>query len=204
MRKALLIVLCMVMVIIYPVQALAAPLDFGGGVSDEYEYEEIVFLSGTPIKFVGTFTVTERNRGNVTDLGYKFVLSPEDKTIKGKLDRKMNYEIVNENFSEKGQTVAEATVNSYRETITIGEDKYTLSDYQFSKYRYYRQPYRLRIITLTTIISRKLYEINKDEGRVSVETSGGSVGYKNFLGGSTETQILDYMMDTERGFNHRG
>jgi len=192
----------MVMVIIYPVQALAAPLDFGGGVSDEYEYEEIVFLSGTPIKFVGTFTVTERNRGNVTDLGYKFVLSPEDKTIKGKLDRKMNYEIVNENFSEKGQTVAEATVNSYRETITIGEDKYTLSDYQFSKSDIIDNRPASDYYS-ATIISRKLYEINKDEGRVSVETSGGSVGYKNFWG-STETQILDYMMDTERGFNHRG
>lgn len=196
MRRSLLILLCMVMIILYPAEVLAVPLDFGGGVNDEYEYEEIVFISGTPIKFIGTFSVTERKRDNVSDLSYKFMLTPEDKTIEGKLDRKLSYQIVNQDYSEKGQTVAQASVKSYRETITIGEDKYTLSDYQFSKSDiidnrpasdYYSG----------TVISRKLYDINKDEGRVSIETSGGSVGYKNFWG-TTETQILDYMIDTER------
>ena len=34
--------------------AEAAPPDFGGGVNNEYDYEEVVFVSGTPVKFVGS------------------------------------------------------------------------------------------------------------------------------------------------------
>jgi len=196
MRKYRFIILAFLFTVVFPFQAAAQPLDYGGGVNDEYEYEEYVFINGEPIKFVGTYTVTENDRGNLINLSYRFNLEPEDKRIDGKISRRISYEISKDKYSEKGQTVASTNVKSYRETIEIGEDKYSLEDYQISESKvvdnrpasdYY----------LGTMTARKIYEINRDEGRVTVQISGGNVGYKNFWG-KTDTQILDYNIYTDR------
>lgn len=176
--------------------ASAAPLDFTGGINDEYEYEEIVFLSGEPVKFVGTFEISERNRGEGKLLTYRFKLSPEDKNIDGLLDRRVTYEIIYTKRDDKGQTISRTELNSCREKIYIGDDLYSLSDYQFSKSDVIDNRPASDFYS-GTLKARKYYDINKDEGKAVVEISGNTIGYENFWG-STETQLLDYFIDVDR------
>lgn len=176
--------------------AMATPSDFGGGVNNEYEYEEMVFISGEPIKFSGEISISEKEKDNIKTIRYKFELTPEDTSIDGQLDRQMTYEIEYDRRDDKGQTIAGTTLTRYKEEITIDGVKYSLEDCQFSKSDiidnrpasdYYSG----------TVKARKYYEINKDEGTATVDISGGSVGFENFWG-STETQILDYVINVDR------
>lgn len=189
MRRYLTIMFTIVFVLVsFPVGA--APPDYCGGVNNEYEYQEIVFLSGEPIKFTGKLTVSNREKTDKRTVNYKFTLTPEDKTIKGKLDRKVNYEINYTKWNDKGQTTAQDTVKSYSETVTIGSDKYVLDDYQFSKGDIIDNRPASDFYS-GTLTARKYYKINKTEGEAIVEISGGDVGYENFWG-STETQLINY------------
>lgn len=52
LRSTVIIILLAIFAIIaLPCPARAVPPDFAGGVADEYNYQEMVFLSGEPIKF---------------------------------------------------------------------------------------------------------------------------------------------------------
>lgn len=197
MRKlvALLLTVCFTLI---SCPAAATPPDYCGGVNNEYEYEEFVFLSGQPIKFTGKLTVTDREKTDTRTINYKFSLTPEDKTIKGKLERKVNYEISYTKRDDKGQTIASYKVKSFSETVTLGEDKYVLEDYQFSKGDIIdNRP--ASDFSSGTMTARKYYKINKTEGEAIVEISGGDVGYENFWG-STETQLINYALtvDTQK------
>lgn len=177
---------------------LAVPPDFLGGVYNEYEYEEYIFISGEPIKFVGTVKVTEPEMGTSASLtnSYRFTLEPEDKSMQGKIDRTMSYNTTFTDRPDKGQTLGQTEISSYKETIEINGDKYVLADYFFSKSdvidnrpaaKYY----------LGNITGKKIYNINSGQGRVMIDISGGNVGYENFWG-KTETQIINYVINTER------
>lgn len=195
MRKFGVILFTLVFVMVsWP--AKATPPDYCGGVNNEYEYQEMVFLSGKPIKFVGKLTVSDREKTDSRTISYKFTLAPEDATIKGKLDRKVNYEISYTKRDDKGQTLAQYNVKSFSETVTLDKDKYVLDDYQFSKGDVIdNRP--ASDFSSGTLTARKYYKINKTEGEAVVEVSGGDVGYENFWG-STETQLINYTIQVDR------
>ena len=186
------------MVMVFAGVGLAAPPDFLGGVYNEYEYEEYIFISGEPIQFVGTVTVTEPERGTSASITntYRFTLKPSDSSIPGKIDRTMSYVTSFTDRPDKGQTLGKTIVSSYRETIELNGDRYVLADYFFSKSdvidnrpasNYY----------LGNITGKKIYDINNGKGRVMIDISGGNVGYQNFWG-KTETQVINYVINTER------
>ncbi|MEW6621817.1 MAG: S-layer homology domain-containing protein [Bacillota bacterium] len=175
---------------------MAAPPEFLGGVNNEYEYEEVIFLTGAPIKFTGTVAVTERDRANGKVITYRFKLAPEDPEIKGKVDRTVTYTTNYTKRTDKGQTIGQTEVTSYKDTVEIGSDKYVLEDYQFSKSDIIDNRPASDFYS-GNLQGRKYYSINKNKGKVIVEMSGGNVGYHNFWG-STETQVIDYVIDTER------
>ena len=201
MKRILIGLLIVAYVLTFSAPTLAAPLDLTGGINDEYNYSEIVFISGQAIKFSGTFKAAEKETDKLKKISCKFSLTPEDKSIKGKLERKVNYEINYAKYSDKGQTIGDREIKSYSETITLDKDKYTLVDYQYSQSDvidnrpasdYYSG----------TLKARKTYTLNKNEGKVIVEISGGDVGYDNFWG-STETQVLEYTLDAYRDLNDK-
>lgn len=196
MRKFISCLLAAVFILTSPLTAQAEPADFNGGVYNEYEYEEVVFLSGTPIKFVGTLDISKSEKADSASISYKYKLSPQDKSIQGSLDRRVTYEIDYTRRNDKGQTIAQTNLKTYRETIQIGGDRYTLSDYQISKSDVIDNRPASDFYS-GTITARKVYDINRNQGKVIVDISGGDVGYKNFWG-STETQILDYTIESKR------
>lgn len=195
MRKLLaILVLFIFMAPARPVWAM--PPDYCGGVNNEYEYQEVVFLSGEPVLFKGSLIVTEKTGDLKGTISYKFDLKPADVNLKGSLDRRVTYESTYSRFSPQGQTTGTTGVKSYRETVVVGKDRYILDDYQFSRADVIdNRP--AADFSSGTIAARKVYRINKDEGTVIVDISGGTVGYSNFWG-NTETQLLDYNLQAER------
>ncbi|MFS0576580.1 S-layer homology domain-containing protein [Sporosarcina sp. 179-K 3D1 HS] len=178
-------------------QAAAKPLDYNGGVKNEYTYEEVFFLTGYPIRFSGKATVSEKlNKDKLTNT-YRFTLtSPEGH----KLTRSVVYEAVVDERKDKGQTTSQTDVKSYSEKVTIGKETYTLADYQFSQGAvsdnrpasdYYSG----------NVVGRKIYKhvgTDKKENMITVHMSGRNMGYENFWG-ATETQFMDFQIETNRG-----
>jgi len=196
MKRIVVMLLIVIDLLVFSQFALSAPLDISGGVNDEYTYSEMVFVSGKPIKFSGTFKLSEKETDKLKTVSCKFSLIPEDKTIKGKLERKVNYQVSYTKHSDKGQTVGQGVVKSYSEDITIDKDKYALEDYQYSQSDVIDNCPASNFYS-GTLQARKTYSLNKDKGQVILEISGGDVGYSNFWG-NTETQLLDYNLDAYR------
>ncbi|TCO78761.1 S-layer homology domain-containing protein [Marinisporobacter balticus] len=197
--KKLIVSLMVFFLAISPVTAWATPPGFSGGVNNEYEYEEVVFITGEPIKFVGTVDVKEKEKDHEKTIDYKFKLTPEDKTIDGKLDRNITLLTTYTKRDDKGQTIGQTVVDKYKETLTIEKDKYELAKdggYELSKSNVTDNRPASDFYS-GNLKARKYYTINKDEGEVIVDISGGNAGYKNFWG-STETEILDYNITSKR------
>lgn len=188
--KKLISLIILIVFILPPLTAGAAPLDFSGGVNNENEYKEIVFISGEPLEFTGEYKFTKKEKNNIRTLSYQFDLVPKDRTLDGKISRKITLEETLNKDDDKGQTISTTELTKYKETITIGDDKYTLEDYQFSKSDVIDNRPASDFYS-GTLKGRKTYLLNKDEGRVIVEITGGTTGYANFWG-ATETQILDF------------
>ncbi len=188
--------LALIVILALPVAAYGEPPDFNGGVYNEYEYEEVIFISGEPIIFKGTLDISKSEKADSASVSYKYKLSPVDKTMAGSLDRRITYETEYNVRTDKGQTTAQTNLKTYRETIQIGTDKYTLSDYQLSKSDVIDNRPASDFYS-GTITGRKVYDINKNQGKVIIDFSGGDVGYKNFWG-NTETQMIEYDISVDR------
>ncbi len=176
--------------------ASAAPLDFSGGVNNEYQYEEYVFITGEPIKFIGTYDVSERDKDTEKTVTYNFKLTPEDKSIDAKLDRRITLVTTYTQRSDKGQTTAQTELTKYRETLRIGDDRYELEDFQLSQSDVIDNRPASDFYS-GNMRGRKYYTINRNEGEVIIDIMGGNVGYENFWG-CTDTVQLDYRITSKR------
>lgn len=182
-----------------PINSFASPPEFAGGVNNEYEYEEIVFITGKPVKFIGTARITEKDKTDTKTVSYRIDLTPAqsngDNSSRDKLTRNITYITEYDERNDKGQTIGHTRVNSYNETIVINGDTFALRDYQFSKSDLIDNRPAADFYS-GNITGRKVYEINgrgrASEGQVIVDISGGNVGYENFWG-ATETQIIDFI-----------
>lgn len=180
--------------IITPSNIWAAPPEFSGGVNNEYEYEEVVFITGTPMRLKGEIDVSEKEKENLITVSYKITL--EDKDLGAKLDRKIDFETNLDKRDDKGQTIATTTISKYSESLKIGSDKYELEDFQFSKSDVIDNRPASDFYS-GNIKGRKYYKINKDQGEVIIDITGADVGYKNFWGNS-ETQLIDYVITSKK------
>lgn len=181
-------------------QASASPVDVNGGVMNEYEYEEIFFLTGFPIRFSGKATVTEKqNKDTLTKTNRFTLTSPSG----DRLTRSVNYVADVTDHTGKGQSTAQYSVKSYSEKVMIGKDTYTLEDYQFSEGVVSDNRVAASFYSGNTV-GRKIYKHvlantkPKQEERITVHLNGRNMGYKNFWG-ATETQLMDSEMITPKG-----
>jgi len=173
---------------------LAKAPDINGGVMNEYEYEEVFFLTGTPLVFKGKATVSEKENKDQVTTTYKFTLT---NGTDNKLTRSVVYVSTLDNHEDKGQTTSDTVVKSYSEKVTIGKDaSYTLEDYQFSEGSVIdNRP--ASDYSSGNIVGRKIYE-TKNKEVITVFLGGKNVGYENFWG-ATETQLMDYAIESNQG-----
>lgn len=188
--------LALFLLAIFALPAKASWLDINGGVYNEYEYEEVVFLSGEPVKFAGKAALSRKEKENQATIKYNMDLKPVDQNIEGKLSRQITYEINYDRRTDKGQTIADIKVASFKESIDLGQDKYKLEDFQFSASQIIdNRP--ASDYHSGTMSARKYYTINKTEGAAVIDISGGAAGYANFWGDTT-TQIAEQMITVNR------
>ena len=158
-----------------------------GGIMNEIEYKEVIFVTGEPIWLSGKAKVTQSGRGESIQTRITYNLT--DASGQVKLSRSTGFTSkITKKLSEK-QTVSVTDLTSYSENITIGKDKYTLSDYQYSRsvltdhkpgVDYFSGDWE----------AKKIYTLNKNQATITVESWGTTVGY-NHAWGSTETQTVD-------------
>ncbi|HZK57730.1 MAG TPA: S-layer homology domain-containing protein [Clostridia bacterium] len=193
--KKITVAALIIVLITLPINAFASPPEFAGGVNNEYEYEEIVFITGKPVKFTGTAKITEKDKADSKTISYKINLTPIENSGKDKLTRSVTYVTEYDDHSDKGQTIGQTRVSSYSETIELDGNKFTLKDYQFSKSDVIDNRPASDFYS-GNVTGRKVYDINKrgrtSEGEVIVDISGGNAGYENFWG-ATETQVIDFV-----------
>ena len=174
-----------------PKQSFAKSIDVTGGIKNEYQYEEYVFLTGKPVKFTGTnknvSVTTKENKGKLTET-YKFTLTGPNGE---KLTRNFAYTYDVENYDQIGQSTATGEVTKFTEKIVIGDKTFTLADYQLSKSTVTdKRP--ASDYYAGEAIARKTYTVAKDgKETVTVEIDSHNEGYENFWG-ATETQITEY------------
>jgi hypothetical protein len=174
-----------------PKQSIAQSIDVTGGIQNEYQYEEYIFLTGKPVKFTGTsnsVSVTSKeSKGKLIET-YKFTLTGPNKE---KLTRNFTYTYDVENYDQIGQSTATGEVTKFTEKIVIGEKTFTLADYQLSKSTVTdKRP--ASDYYAGEAIARKTYTVAKDgKEKVIVSIESRNEGYENFWG-ATETQITDY------------
>lgn len=202
MKKSIILWLLVISLVLWSLPVQAAPPDYSGGVNNENEYVEVVFLSGEPVQFssrAGKFTIKESEKGDSKTISYTFKLQSETPGVIGSLDRTVKFEVTYQPDTVRGQTIANLELKSYKETIKIGADTYTLkkdTGYQFSRSDIIDNRPASDFYS-GNIKARKYYDINKNQGTAVVDISGGTVGYENFWG-STETLLLDYYIQVER------
>ncbi|WP_054937793.1 S-layer homology domain-containing protein [Moorella stamsii] len=171
---------------IYLVQALpAAAADFyryQGGIKGEKEYAEVLYLTGEPVLLQGTVQeTTGPSRDGKTTSRVTFTLENKEKAIK--LNRSLSF--ITEIEKNGRQEVNTTRLERFSETITVGQDRYALQDFQFSRSELLdHQP--AVVYQSGNWTARKVYSVNNDLAKVTVETWGHTVGYRHAWG-STET-----------------
>lgn len=202
MKKGL-IVLTLIVSLLIPSIASAVPTDFSGGVNNEYEYQEVIFISGEPIKFVGEVKTTVRDRKDTSVTSHNMTLTPhedyKEKFGDSTYRKRVTYETEYSEHVGIGQTTARTTVTRYNETLSVASEdetvKYDLEDYQFSKSDAIDKRAASDFYS-GDITGRKYYKVSGDkEGTVIVDISGTNSGYENFWGG-TETQRIDHTISS--------
>ncbi|KUK11633.1 MAG: S-layer domain protein [Clostridia bacterium 41_269] len=170
------------------------PRNTEGGVYNDSEYQEILFITGKPVILKGTVKSSggagRSGRGTYTS-SVNFTLENADEGIK--LTRRISFTTTEEKRDR--QTVTVTKVNSFSESIKVGERTYTLKDFTFSK----------SVITddrpavdyfSGNWSARKVYETDKGAGQLVVDIIGETVGYDSFWG-STETQRVSGSLNFE-------
>lgn len=196
MRKNLLTIICVLIFLgSATVPAWAVELHLEEGIYNEREYQEVTFITGEPVLLTGTVQKGggrggRGGRGNAgsgltTSLSYN--LQSQDGTIR--LTRSATFSSTAETKMDNRQTIYVTNLDRLSETITVGTQRYTLSDYQYSKSALVDAQPAVDYFS-GTWTSRKTYNISGNRGQVTIETWGDTVGYEHAWG-STETQRVD-------------
>lgn len=194
---SLIIIISAVVVSLTPVSAQSAIQvpGYEGGICNETEYREFLFITGRPILLTGTCSVRPgRMKDNEISTNYSYKLENSEADIR--LTRRIKVETVIKNDEVKGQEVATSNITTFSETINVSKDSYRLEDYQFSQSTINdNEP--AAVYFSGNWEGRKTYSINRNTGSLTVQTVGDIVGYDNHWG-STHTQKIDYILNLNR------
>lgn len=199
-QSVLFLLMAFLFVIASPSKSSAEIVDLTGGIKNEYEYEEYVFILGQPMKFTATskdVKVTVSERQNKITETYKIKMKS---TNGATLDRTFTYVYDVSNYDAIGQSTATGEVTKYTEKIKYQDATIELKDYQMSK-SYVTDKRPASDYSSGNSVIRKIYEIKYKGGQtqtVVVNGSGKDASYENFWG-AAETQIMEYVYNYPDG-----
>lgn len=165
------------------------PVDYPG-INDEYLYKEIVFITGEPIEVSGTLKLTERQAKGHTTINGTYNL--ENVAMGVKLKRTVGLKTSLDIREDIGQTVSTTVLDKYSENITTLDAKYKLEEYILNGSRItHNKP--VADFFSGNWQGKKIYSINKNEGQVTIDTTGQDIGYEHYWGSVTTSQVKGYV-----------
>ena len=164
------------------------------GVTDGMDYQEVIFVSGTPQVFKGTVkeTVREREDSRQVTISYKLTEVGGD----GKLTRSVKLTYTTERSGTKEVQVM--SLDGYTETLTLGKTTYKLDKDRlfFSGSQALDRCPAVDFWTGNWYMKKVYVSGRGGRDRVTVETSGKSEGYSNSWG-KGDTRVLDVSVQAE-------
>lgn len=155
-----------------------------GGIYDQTEYQEVIFVTGKPIVVKGTIDARQSVRNGAGTVVMRFNLENPDQGVK--VTRNITLAVTEE--KNKKQTITTMEVKSFSETIKVGKNNYKLDDFQFTKSVITDDRPAADYFT-GNWSGRKTYNFNGKNGTVEVSFQGNSIGYENPWS-TTETQNI--------------
>ncbi len=165
-----------------------------------YNYQEICFVSGEPVKLYGTVSLPQTPDKDSYKVSYKYQLASQDGNIK--LDRTVSYDVTKSTDNGMRQTIVKSTipVGGLKESYTVGQDKYELASFQYNKSDV-KDIHPGIIFASGNIFYKKVFYKNGDattaEGTLTmIGESKTDLGYKNYWSELT-SRIVDLTLDYE-------
>lgn len=176
------------------------PIGFEGGIRNEYIYQEVIFVTGRPLVVSGEmkFSGGRAGRDGTTTQSYSYKLENKEQGVK--VSRSVTLEV--SETSLEGQTSQVSRLKNFSETITVtgagAKDTYKLvkDGYQFNQSAVFDHCPAVDFFS-GNWSSRKVYEINKGDGTLTVDMQGETVGYNHYWG-STETRRVNCYLSSSR------
>lgn len=161
-------------------------------VDGTYEYEEVTFITGTPVVLRGTLKrPAKMPTGDKYTLTYQFELSDEADTIS--LERKVTYLIEKTQKDKIGQTTMKRTVTKYDESIKTPEGTFTLGKFRYNESRVFDNTLAVKYMSGNTLLEKTLYlngDAFRNAGMVTVRIHAKPmVGYSHYYGEQEVLQI---------------
>ncbi len=193
MKKTIALILLTILLLSTSLQGHALEIPgYEGGIQNQTTYKEVIFITGEPVVVEGLVTV--RDRGDRITYTYRNLTNIDEGVS---LTR--NVTLTKEEISNGHDQKQEALVlNRYRETVNAKGVRYetTEAQYPWSLGQVFHQKPGVSYFA-GNWDGRKTYTINRNEGKVRVDTQGTGVGYDHNWG-ATHTQSLVHYIDYDR------
>ena len=170
---------------------------YEGGIKNENNYKEVIFITGEPIEMEGTLTIktNDRNKEGVHERNHTYTYRLNNIKNGATLNRTIR---LTETINTQGkQSTSQMVLDSYSESLKINGQTYQVKtdDYQWNQ---------SQILYETGLVdyysgewsARKTYKLNKGAEVITVYTIGELVGYDSPWS-DTQTQTLNYIIEYE-------
>ena len=193
-KKLITSILTAMTIMFTPASALAQPLGgFDPGIENIQGYQEIVFLTGTPILMKGTVKASIKEKTGVRTEKYTYKLA--NQTGDSTLTRSLS--ITSTLSDDFGQTIETSVVDSFKESITIAGVTYQADDKtsEFTQSLIYDKKPAIDYYA-GNMAYRKIYTAGNNAPSILLDMEGSTVGYDQAWG-STETRTMTYYVSSE-------
>lgn len=191
----------------YTFYSLAAEGDCGyeGGIvgelsGKEYEYQEVIFLTGKPIVVRGSLIIKKSIKKDSETWTYTYV-NLKNSEEKVNISRTIGFDV---KVVRKGENQIQKVVSLKgvpSERITIDRVTYTLRKYKFSKSTIVDVKPVIQYFA-GNFVGEKVYSVSGNTGSTSstitVKTSGKVFGYNQYWS-DAESQVIDYLIESKNG-----
>lgn len=203
-RQLLIMVLVASFILAQPLEALATEgtMGYQGGISienklksGEYQYSEMVFVTGKPILLTGTLTIKKTVKNDVTTATYTYKL--ENTQSKATMNRVVMTTTTRETKSNGQITETTQLSRTPTEVINIGNESYRLTDASFTR-SVLTDPKPAINYQAGEFTSKKTYSKGNAANAadtVTVSLSGKLYAYDQYWS-STQTQKISVLVET--------
>ncbi len=206
MRKGykLLTIAIIIIIAVTPINVLAVEgtMGYAGGISvvdpiekNEYQYSEMCFLTGVPVKLTGTLTIKKTDKNDVVTATYTYKLDNTEANTT--LNRVVIYTTTRETKINGQITESTKLSRMPTEVINVGGKTYRLIDSAFTQSMITDPKAAINYHT-GEFNDKKVYAIGTDVAKdtVTVTLSGRTYAFDQYWS-STETQRINVMVETD-------